>query len=95
MARFDVHARPRERGSLLDCQTDFLADLDTRLMVPLFLGEDFRRPARRLNPVFRLHDQDVVMMTQYLSALRKRQLGPRIGSLALEQNAIDFLPSGI
>ncbi|PTS79980.1 plasmid maintenance protein CcdB [Sphingomonas sp. HMWF008] len=98
MARFDVYRHPDGRGYLLDCQTDFLAGLDTRLTVPLFLLEDYPHPAARLNPVFLVEDVRVVMMTQYTAAIEKRRLGGAVGRLADEQdaimNALDMLLSG-
>lgn len=98
MARFDVYRHPGGRGYLLDCQTDFLSGLDTRLTVPLFLLEDYPRPAARLNPVFVVEDVRVVMMTQYTAAIEKRHLRGAVGRLADEQdtimNALDMLLSG-
>lgn len=98
MARFDVHPMRGRRGYLLDCQTDYLTGLDTRLMVPLFLLEDFPQAAARLNPRFRVEQADVVMMTQYAAALERRVLGPPIASLAEEHyaimNALDMLLNG-
>lgn len=98
MARFDVYSYQGGRGYLLDCQTDYLSGLETRLTVPLFRHEDFPRPAVRLNPIFQLEGAAVVMMTQYMAAIEKRLLGQRITSLAVEQdsimNAIDMLLTG-
>ena len=98
MARFDVHRSADGRGYLLDCQTDYLSGLDTRLMVPLFLLEAYPTPAARLNPVFRVQDTDVVMMTQYAAAMRKRDIPPKVGWLAHQQdaimNALDMLLTG-
>ncbi len=98
MARFDVYRHPEGRGYLLDCQIDFLSDLDTRLTVPLFLLQDYPRPAARLNPVFIVEDVSVVMMTQYTAAIEKRRLGRAVGWLGAEQdaimNALDMLLTG-
>lgn len=98
MPRFDVYRHPGGRGYLLDCQTDFLSGLDTRLTVPLFLLEDYPRPAAGLNPVFVVEDLSVVMMTQYAAAIEKRRLGRSVGWLATEQdaimNALDMLLTG-
>ena len=82
----------------MDCQTDFLSGLDTRLTVPLFLLEDYPRPAAGLNPVFVVEDLSVVMMTQYAAAIEKRRLGRSVGWLATEQvaimTALDMLLTG-
>ena len=40
-----------------------LAGLTTRLVVPLLPPDYAPRPSRRLNPVLRVGDDDVVMMT--------------------------------
>ncbi|MGY4396014.1 toxin CcdB [Sphingomonas sp. UYAg733] len=98
MARFDVHHLPGGGGFLLDCQTDYLDDLETRLTVPLIRRGDAPPPARRLNPVFDVEGEAVVMMTQYAAAIRSSHLGPRVTSLADQQDAImaaiDMLLSG-
>jgi toxin CcdB len=88
MARFDVYQRSAVRGYLLDCQSDLLGDLDTRFTVPLFLFEDAPKPAGRLNPVFRINGERVVMMTQYASAIRKSLVGGRVDTLEHEQDVI-------
>ena len=98
MARFDVHRMHGGRGYLLDCQTDYLVGLDTRLTVPLFLSADFPTPAVRLNPRFHVDDAEVVMMTQYAAAVERRVLGAPVASLAEEHhaimNALDMLLHG-
>lgn len=88
MARFDIYQRRDERGYLLDCQSDLLRDLDARFTVPLFLFEDAPKPAGRLNPVFDVDGQRVVMMAQYASAMRKSLIGDRVGTLEREHDAI-------
>lgn len=98
MPRFHVHHHPAGRGYLLDCQTDFLSGLDTRLTVPLFLLADYPTPAARLNPVFEVERTRVVMMTQYAAAIERGRLGPVVVWLGDEQdtimNAIDMLLTG-
>jgi len=98
MAQFDVYAMKRGRGFLLDCQTDFVAGLETRLVAPLLLWEDYSSPAKRLNPVFDIAGGRVVMMTQYLGAIERRELGANVANLASEHlaitSAIDMLLTG-
>ena len=98
MARFDVYRGAPGEGYLLDCQTDFLSGLNTRLTVPLFLVNMAPEPAARLNPIFQVEGNAVVMLTQYASAIEVRHLGAHIGSLAGEQdaimNALDMLLTG-
>jgi toxin CcdB len=88
MARFDIYQRRGERGYLLDCQSDLLRNLDTRFTVPLFLFDDAPKPAGRLNPIFDVDGQRVVMMTQYAAAITKNLVGNRIGTLEREHDAI-------
>lgn len=95
MARFDVH-----RGAgvyLLNCQADFLDYLDTRFVVPLVPATGTPR-ADRLNPIFTVGGEAVVMATQLASAVPARELGRRIGSLSDEHDriisALDMLISG-
>lgn len=88
MARLDVYRSTGDRGYLLDCQSDMLTDLETKLTVPLFLYEDAPKPAGRLNPIFDVNGDRVVMMTQYASAIRTSQLGKRIGTLDHEHDAV-------
>lgn len=73
MAKFDVHARHGGPGYLLDCQADLLCDLNTRFVVPLLPAEEAPRPAGRLNPVFEVRGQRVIMVTQFASAVLARE----------------------
>ena len=43
---------------------------------------------RDLTPVFRVQDEGVPMMTHYLTAIPKRELGPAIGNLTAHQDEI-------
>ncbi len=104
MARFDIHVNPNRRSRarvpyLLDVQADMLADLATRLVVPLVLISEFGPPAKRLNPVFQIDKRDYVMATAEMAAISRKHLGPRERSLSAHSteilNAIDFLISGI
>jgi toxin CcdB len=95
MAQFDVFL---VRGTyLLDCQADFLNDLETRFVVPLLpVGEVPR--VHRLNPVFQVSGAKLVMATQLGSPVPTRQLKEAVGSLANDYptivNAFDMLLTG-
>ncbi|MEO5494278.1 MAG: CcdB family protein [Sphingomonas sp.] len=97
MARFDVY-RTASGAMLLDCQTDFLSGIETRLVAPLMPADQAGPMLPRLNPVFEIGGTRVAMMTTLLVGIPKTELGKRIGSLADEQttimNAIDMLLSG-
>jgi toxin CcdB len=95
MARFDVY---RGGGAfLLDCQSDVLSHLQTRFVVPLFPSGETPQTAR-LNPVFEVNGETLVMATQLASAVPARELREQVASLAGEHdrilNAFDMLITG-
>lgn len=81
MARFDVYRNTVGEGYLLDVQSDLLTGLNTRVMVPLIPVASAPRPAERLNPVFQFDGDEVIMVTQFLAAVPKEELGLSLGSL--------------
>ena len=88
MARFDVY-RTRRGELLLDCQSDLLTGIRTRLVAPLLPAEEIDdRQFSRLMPIFKLNDGEVVMLTTLLVALHNRELGEKVASLADEQDVI-------
>jgi toxin CcdB len=97
MARFDVY-RHDGAGFLLDCQADILAELNTRLVVPLLPRGEGPPPMTRLNPRFSVAGEEVIMYTQFAAAIPRRELIEVVASLAEEDrtimNAIDMLLSG-
>ena len=86
-------------GYVLDCQTDILAHLNTRLVVPLLSSDRGLEPARHLNPVFSLGGTDHVLVTQFAASIPASELDQPVGSLASDRyavhNALDFLITGI
>lgn len=95
MARHDVYRGPG--AYLLDCQSDYLSGLDTRFVVPL-LPEGEVPQVHRLNPVFNVEGERVVMATQLGSSVPARHLGNPVTSLANQHdvimNAFDVLLTG-
>jgi toxin CcdB len=99
----DVHRNADDDSGqipfLLDIQANLLADLQTRVVVPLIRAGSFGRRARRLHPQFTIDGQDVVMATHLVAAVRKQTLGDAVASLQDERdivlNAIDVLWSGV
>lgn len=87
MARFDVYQGTRGKGYLLDCQSDFLDEFDTRVVVPL-MPEEGLFTASRLNPVFKIEGKKHVMSTQLIFAIPLERLGARQTSLANEHYTI-------
>ncbi len=97
MAQFDV--RRLGRGLVLDCQSDLLVHLNTRLVVPLIARDQAPTPARRFNPVFLIDGVEHVMDAQFATAVELRELGAFVASLANQSckiiDAFDVLLSGV
>jgi toxin CcdB len=98
MARFDLYRNPEGGGYLLDIQADLLSQLNTRAVVPLLPPDSAPSPARRLNPIFQIGTDEVVMATQFIAAIPRSFLREPIGNLALYRNdivnALDMLMQG-
>lgn len=96
MAQFDVYRR--RDGYLLDCQADILDQFDSRFVVPLIPIEDRPRQFPRLMPVFEIDGERLMMATHLASAVAKRELGQKRGSLAQHRydiiGALDVLTTG-
>ena len=98
MARFDVYRVANVSGYFLDVQADFLGYLDSRVIIPLVVGDDFLIPAKRLNPCFEIEGVRVIMMTELIVAVPKASFRSAVANLAEFRdeivNAIDFLMQG-
>lgn len=103
MAQFDVYANPvrdMEGGApfVVDVQSEQLAGLPTRMIVPLAIMEDFQ-PLRHLNPLVEIDDQRLALMTQFMAAVPRHILGQPVTNLADRRDdivaALDFLFTGI
>lgn len=84
---------------LLDVQSDIIGELNTRLVIPLFLLDEVSgRPARRLNPVLNVDGEDFLVMTHEMASVRHSQLGEEVVSVREQRqaikNALDFLLDG-
>ena len=88
MARFDIFENEGGNGYLLDVQTDLLSGLNTRVVVPLLPESSAPSAAKRLNPVFSVEGQKLVMATQYMAAVPQQELRSGVGSLAERQDEI-------
>ncbi|MEP3427973.1 MAG: CcdB family protein [Hyphomicrobiales bacterium] len=81
MARNDLYRLTSSQTLVLDVQADLLDNLNTRVVVPLLGRADAPTPAKFLNPVFTLEEEEFVMATQFLSAVSKSELGDAVGNL--------------
>ena len=95
MARFDVFENEGGTGEnkagdgyLLDVQSDILSGLKTRVVVPLLPKSTAPSPAQRLNPVFSVEGQELVMATQYMAAVPEGELRSEVASLGEKQDEI-------
>lgn len=99
MAQFDYYRRPGGDGFLLDCQTEFMAHFDTRMVVPLLPLPLAPVPARRLNPLFIIDEEVHSMVTQFAATIQANELREPVGSLESHHleiiGAFDFLLTGV
>ena len=91
-----VRSRTRDEAFVV-YQSDFLSHLDTRFVVPLIPASS--SPATiRLNPIFDVDGELLVLATQFSLALRVNELSDTGKSLEAEQDklrdAFDFLTLG-
>jgi toxin CcdB len=97
LAQYDVHRF--DGGLVVDCQSDLLEHLNTRLIVPLIPREVAPKPASRFNPIFQIGGIEHVMDTQFAGAVERRRLGGIVASLkdrSLEiTDGFDVLITGV
>ncbi|MEY4269338.1 MAG: hypothetical protein RLZZ58_554 [Pseudomonadota bacterium] len=97
MARFDVF---RTLGSslVIDYQSDMLAYLQTRFVIPLMPPEVEPPQSKRLNPAFMVGGQQYVLYPQFAASVAEQELQTYVMSLADQHLAIidafDMLTSG-
>jgi toxin CcdB len=103
MAQFDIYTNrnPETCHSipyLMDLQADFLGDLATRVVVPLYTSDAFGKAATDLNPSFPVQQTTVVMSTSELAGVTLAHLGDTVDSLKEYRKeiiaALDFLFTG-
>lgn len=99
MPQFDVHRLRSGEALVVDCQSDLLEASNTRFVVPLLPRRSVPTPLPRLNPVFIIDGDEMVLATQFMAAVYTRELGETVASLrerAFEVlGAIDVLISGV
>lgn len=80
-------------------QSDMLAEVGTRVVVPLFLPNRAGGKIRHLNPEIMVGDRLYVLMPQMTSAMRLSQLLAVIGNVSSARDqitrALDTLLSGV
>lgn len=78
----------RSVGYLLDVQSDLLDHLQTRVVVPLLRPADVPSAMPELHPTMVVDGETFILATQLLAAIRRHELGPPVGNLAAERDAI-------
>ena len=98
MAKYDVYPNPSGDGFLLDVQSDLVSDLNTRVVVPLLPSAVAPKPASRLNPIFEIEGEQVVMVTQFIATVPTGILKSPVESLTGDFDkvsaAVDMLMHG-
>lgn len=96
MARLHVY-RDGDGTLVVDCQSDLLDRLRTRLVAPLLAPDDALDP--RLNPVVTVEGQPYVFAPQYLATVPASELKQPIGWLRDDEypigRALDLMLGGV
>lgn len=97
MAELDVF-RTANGEYLVDFQSDLLDHLNTRFVIPLESPDKGPKVAERLNPIFTIEGERMVLYTQFALTVPQADLQDRIASLAEQRyvimDAFDLLISG-
>lgn len=105
MAQFDVYPNPSKTSKahypyLVDIQSSLLADLATRMVVPIGKRSAFGNQAMRgLTPEVTFEGLELLLLTPQISSVPEKYLKNPIGSLAHFRDriieAIDLAVTGI
>jgi toxin CcdB len=104
MAQFDVYRNPTAAEDdgfpyLLNVQSNLLAHLNLRVVVPLVRADVVDHPLPRLNPRFVVDGQNLVMATTLIGGLPTRLLRRPIANISDQRSeiigAIDMLITGV
>jgi toxin CcdB len=99
MARFDVYLYSEEIPLVVDVQASLLADIKTRMVIPLLPPARTKKEALpRLRPLIIVKGKEYVMMTTELSSADLSDLGKFVENVEGQRQAIvdavDFLFQG-
>lgn len=105
MPQFTVYRNknPQTRSKipfLLDVQSDLLSELNTRVVVPMYLHKTLKTaPMTRLTPEVSFEGKKLVLMTPQLAGISVKDLGDTAGNLAKVRDniigALDMLLTGV
>ena len=103
MAHLNVYKNPNAAATgfpyLLELQNTLLGDLPTTVVAPLGLPHVIDQiPVLRLNPAVTVDGQRLIVMTQELAAIKRKQLKQPVANLSAQREeilaALDFLFTG-
>ncbi|EXF44436.1 plasmid maintenance protein CcdB [Pseudomonas sp. BAY1663] len=85
---------------LLDVQSDLIAELGTRVVVPLYTAAAMKgKILKTLTPIFEIEGKPYVMVTPQLAGIARKQLGNQVADLSAQRDeiiaALDLLITGI
>lgn len=85
---------------LLDMQSNLLSELDTRVVIPLYVSAALKgRALTTLTPTVEIEGQEHILMTPQLAGISVKELGAEVAELTLIRDVIiaslDFLITGI
>lgn len=105
MPQFAVHRNPNAATKaavpfLLDVQSDLIAELGTRVVVPLYTAAAMKgKTLKTLTPTFEIENKQYVMVTPQLAGIARKQLGAQVTDLSARRDeimaALDLLITGI
>ena len=102
MAQFDFFkysSRKSQAEFLLDVQSDFLSDLETRMVVPVYKVKPGQKLVRTLNPTVEWAGERYYLSVSEMAAVRRLELKRLIGSFDHLRDeiiaALDLLFTGI
>jgi len=105
MPQFSVYRNPNPDAKsvtpfLLDVQSDLIADLSTRVVVPLCLASAMKgKIIQTLTPVFEIDGKQYVLLIPQLAGISKKLIGAKVADLAHRRGeivaALDLLITGI
>ena len=97
MAQYDVYRGKPGLGYLLDCQSELLDHLPTRVVIPLIPAE-LVSDMKRLNPILTVQGEPMTVATHLIFTIGTKELDKPVASLSDDhytiKNALDMLISG-
>ena len=102
MAQFVIHQYKNSKSTvpyLLDIQNDFLEDLETRLVIPVYPATVLQgKRLTKLTPVIEIEGVQYILMIPELATISKKYLGVAILNISQHRtmvlSAIDLMVTG-